>query len=76
MFLRNDHGLEFAGGASVRSTVVSAPRPFGRAALPEPSRIDRLRAQFATIDWVPDLGKDMGGAIKGFKVDLASGEGR
>ncbi|PAX07896.1 M23 family metallopeptidase [Sphingomonas lenta] len=60
MFLRNDHGLEFAGGASVRLTAAFAPPHFGRAVPPEPTRVDRLRAQAAAIDWVPDLGKNVG----------------
>ncbi|WP_375401816.1 M23 family metallopeptidase [uncultured Sphingomonas sp.] len=53
MFLRNDHGLEFAGGAS---GVSFAPRSFGRAAAPEASALDRA----ARIDWVPDLGANIG----------------
>lgn len=60
MFLRNDHGLEFAGGASVRSTVAFAPRHFGRVAPPPPTRVDRLRTAVAAIDWVPDLATNMG----------------
>ncbi|HEX8383523.1 MAG TPA: M23 family metallopeptidase [Sphingomonas sp.] len=57
MFLRNDHQLEFAGGASGASF---APRAFGRAAAPEPGAIDRARHRAAAIDWVPDLGSDIG----------------
>jgi murein DD-endopeptidase MepM/ murein hydrolase activator NlpD len=57
VFLRNDHGLEFAGGAS---GAVFAPRGFGRAASPEPKAFDRARHRAATIDWVPDLGANIG----------------
>ena len=50
MFLRNETGLELAGG--------TAARGFGRAlvALPEPSLLDRL----ARVDWTPDLGTQIG----------------
>lgn len=54
MYLRNDHQLEFAGGGAV------VARSFGRAAAPEPAALDRLRAGAAAIDWVPDLGRDIG----------------
>ena len=64
MFLRNDHGLEFAGGASGASVARDyAGRPFGRAAVvvAEPGAFDRARRHAAAIDWVPDLGSDIGG---------------
>ncbi len=57
VFLRNDHGLEFAGSASGASF---APRPFGRAPAPVPSALDRARHRAARTDWVPDLGADIG----------------
>ncbi|WP_375427565.1 M23 family metallopeptidase [uncultured Sphingomonas sp.] len=60
MFLRNDHGLEFAGGAS---GAPFAPRSFGHAAVPGPSALDRARRRAATIDWVPDLGADIGSRV-------------
>ncbi|WP_199857401.1 M23 family metallopeptidase [Sphingomonas sp. EC-HK361] len=54
MFLRDDHGLELAGAAGGRS--------FGRALVPiaDLSPIDRLRVKAAQIDWVPDLGAQIG----------------
>lgn len=52
MFLRNDHGLEYAGGAAARS--------FGRAPAPEPTAIERAQAWAAAVEWVPDLGRDIG----------------
>ncbi len=54
MFLRDDHGLELAGGTAARSLrrlVVAAP--------PE-SRAQRWRGTLADIDWVPDLGTRIG----------------
>ena len=64
MFLRNEPGLELAGGTASRSLARSSAAPgsgtfaFGRAAVvrPEPSLIDRL----AHIDWTPDLGTQIG----------------
>ena len=55
MFLRNDQGLELAGGTTSRGIGAG---PFGRAAVaaPQIGRIDRLRA----IDWAPDLGAQIG----------------
>ena len=55
VFLRDDHGLELAGGA--------AGRAFGRAPLVArpATRADRWRARVAGIDWVPDLGARIGG---------------
>ncbi|GGB28696.1 peptidase M24 [Sphingomonas metalli] len=50
MFLKNDQGLELAGGTSMRG--------FGRLATP-PAPTD-WRARAATIDWVPDLGTQIG----------------
>lgn len=54
MFLRNDHGLEFAGGAGSRS--------FGRMAAPAPATAlaDRLPLRLASIDLAPDLGAQIG----------------
>ena len=55
MFLRNETGLELAGG--------TAARPFGRASLPPappPTRWQALRTEAERIDWVPDLGCDIG----------------
>ena len=54
MFLRNDHGLEFAGAG--------APRAFGRAFVPqpEPGRFGQLRDRATRVDWVPDLGAQIG----------------
>lgn len=54
MFLRNDQGLELAGGTASRS--------FGRALVLQSdlSPFDRLRAHAARIDWVPDLGSQIG----------------
>ncbi len=47
MFLKTDQGLELAGGTSARG--------FTRL----PARVD-WRARAATIDWVPDLGAQIG----------------
>ena len=54
MFLRDDHGLELAGGTATRS--------FGRQPLVAraPTRAERLRAAAAATDWVPDLGARVG----------------
>lgn len=54
MFLRNDHGLDQAGG--------TATLPFGRAFVPmaAPSRFDTIRDTIARIDWAPDLGSQIG----------------
>lgn len=55
MFLRNETGLELAGG--------TVARPFGRGLLPPrpaPTRWERLRDGAARIDWTPDLGCDLG----------------
>lgn len=54
MFLRNDQGLELAGG--------TASRNLGRALVlhSDGSPLDRLRAHAARIDWVPDLGSQIG----------------
>ncbi|WP_326525313.1 M23 family metallopeptidase [Sphingomonas sp.] len=57
MFLRNDHGLENAGGAAALS--------FGRAipAAPVPAGLlVRLRDRLTDIDLVPDLGQNIGSA--------------
>jgi murein DD-endopeptidase MepM/ murein hydrolase activator NlpD len=54
LFLRNDTGFELAGGTATRS--------FGRA-LVVPADLgayDRLRGHVARIDWVPDLGAQIG----------------
>ena len=55
MFLRNDQGLELAGGTTARS--------FGRAVaapLPPASAWETLRDRLTAIDWVPDLGQAIG----------------
>ena len=54
MFLRDDHGLELAGGTTART--------FGRAAIvvAPPSRGERWRDTIAQIDWTPDLGARIG----------------
>lgn len=54
MFLRNDTGIDQAGG--------TATIAFGRALvpLPAPTAFDRFRAGFGKIDWVPDLGARIG----------------
>ena len=59
MFLRNDQGLEMAGGGAARGL---GARPFGRAPVPKPDlgRIDRLRNTATAIDWAPDLGAQIG----------------
>lgn len=56
MFLRQPEGLELAGAAGGRA--------FGRAAAPiaTPGPIERLRAHAERIDWVPDLGAQIGTA--------------
>jgi murein DD-endopeptidase MepM/ murein hydrolase activator NlpD len=56
VFLRNDHGLEFAGAGVARS--------FGRAPAAPTAPLtgwERLREQVAAVDWVPDLGAAIGG---------------
>jgi murein DD-endopeptidase MepM/ murein hydrolase activator NlpD len=54
VFLREQPGLELAGGAGARS--------FGRALVPvkDLGVYDRLRVGAARIDWVPDLGAQIG----------------
>ena len=54
MFLRNDQGLEVAGGTAARS--------FGRALVVQADRspFETLRAHAGRIDWVPDLGAQIG----------------
>ena len=54
MFLREQPGLEFAGTANGRS--------FGRALVPvqDLGPLDRFRGRAARIDWVPDLGSQIG----------------
>ena len=55
LFLRNDQGLELAGGTTTRS--------FGRAiAAPPPpaSAWETLRETAARVDWLPDLGVEIG----------------
>lgn len=56
MFLRNDHGLDQAGGTATLS--------FGRSIVPvaEIGLIDRLRTGIARTDWAPDLGAQIGSA--------------
>lgn len=54
MFLRNETGLDLAGG--------TAARPIARALvrLDERSPMERLRIGMAMVDWVPDLGTQIG----------------
>ena len=54
MFLRETPGLDFAGAAGAR--------PFGRALVrrEDLSPFERLRGHAAAIDWVPDLGAQIG----------------
>ncbi|TXC72203.1 M23 family metallopeptidase [Sphingomonas ginsenosidivorax] len=54
MFLRDETGLELAGGTTARA--------FGRALVeyPVPTRFDRVRDALAQVDWVPDLGSRVG----------------
>lgn len=54
MFLRNDHEFELAGG--------TAARPFARALAAAPAAVphDGLRQRLGDIDWVPDLGANIG----------------
>ena len=54
MFLRNDQGLELGGGTSARS--------FGRALVREADLhpLERFRIAAQRIDWVPDLGCQIG----------------
>ena len=54
MFLRDDHGLELAGGTAARSL----RRSLAPAA--PPSRGQRWRDAVADIDWTPDLGARIG----------------
>lgn len=56
VFLRDDHGLEQAGGTATLS--------FGRALVPlaPPRFFDRWTAAARRIDWVPDLGARIGSA--------------
>lgn len=57
LFVPNAHGLETAGGTSALS--------FGRAITPLPrrNRLEQLRATAAQIDWVPDLGTQIGSRV-------------
>lgn len=54
MFLREQPGLELAGGAGARG--------FGRAVAPVPqlSWRDHLRSTLHDVDWIPDLGARIG----------------
>jgi murein DD-endopeptidase MepM/ murein hydrolase activator NlpD len=54
VFLRNDQGLELGGGTSARA--------FGRALVREADLhpIERIRIAAQRIDWVPDLGSQIG----------------
>lgn len=54
LFVQGDSGLELAGGTTSRA--------FGRATVPPlpASTLDRLRSAAAAIDWVPDLGAQIG----------------
>ena len=54
VFLRNDHGLELAGGGA---------RSFGRAVAAPPPPLtgwDSVRERAAHLDWTPDLGCNIG----------------
>lgn len=54
MFVRDETGLELAGGTNARA--------FGRAFVPyrAPTPIETVRDTLARIDWVPDLGSRVG----------------
>jgi murein DD-endopeptidase MepM/ murein hydrolase activator NlpD len=54
LFLRDDHGLELAGGTAARSL-----RRMLAPALPA-TRGERWHAAIAAIDWTPDLGARIG----------------
>lgn len=56
VFLRSDHDLELAGGGSASPARAVG---FSRALSPAPVRSDWL-ARAAAIDWVPDLGAQIG----------------
>ncbi|MHC9419105.1 M23 family metallopeptidase [Sphingomonas citri] len=57
MFLRDDQGMELAGAGGRGNG-----RAFGRQLVPlaERGALDRARVALARIDWVPDLGQDIG----------------
>jgi murein DD-endopeptidase MepM/ murein hydrolase activator NlpD len=57
VFVRDDQGLELAGGTNARA--------FGRAIVPyqAPTRIETLRDTLAQVDWVPDLGSRVGSRV-------------
>ena len=54
MFLRDDHGLELAGGTAARSLRRAL------VAAPPPTRAEAWRGALADYDWVPDLGSQIG----------------
>jgi murein DD-endopeptidase MepM/ murein hydrolase activator NlpD len=56
LFLRNDLGLEGAGGTTALPLVRALP-PIHKDTLG-----DRIQAKIATIDWAPDLGSQIGSA--------------
>lgn len=55
VFLRNETGLEFAGGTVARSFGRAVPAP-----PPPQTRMEELRGRAARTDWIPDLGVDIG----------------
>ncbi|WP_093667114.1 M23 family metallopeptidase [Sphingomonas gellani] len=63
MFLRNEHGLELAGAGASRP-VTPAASPFGRALVRKQDLhpLERLRIAAQRVDWVPDLGSQIGSA--------------
>jgi murein DD-endopeptidase MepM/ murein hydrolase activator NlpD len=54
VFLRDETGLELAGGTNARA--------FGRALVPyqAPTRFETVRETLSRVDWVPDLGSRVG----------------
>ncbi|WP_380784700.1 M23 family metallopeptidase [Sphingomonas sp. R86521] len=58
MFVRDETGVELAGGTNARTL----GRAFGRAFVPDHATtpLDTLRETIARIDWVPDLGSRIG----------------
>jgi murein DD-endopeptidase MepM/ murein hydrolase activator NlpD len=56
LFLRNDHGFDFGGGASTLSTA----RQVMPAAKPKKGFANKLRTRFPDFELVPDLGSRIG----------------
>lgn len=77
MFLRDDQDWVVAGGASGGVALRGTTTGFGRAMVLQPTYaptgIAALRASASRIDWVPDLGADMGslGWWRGFASCIA-----